>query len=267
MTEANQFYSSAGLNVETYDVRTEQELEGGRGDVEFYRRWAAHAGDPVLELGAGTGRVTWVLARSGATVVGLERSAAMLQRAEAKGADVAAAVRQRVRFVQGDMIDFELGAAFALVIIPYRSFQMITSPPEQRRSLRCIHRHLRAGGRLIVDLFDPLLEFCVPEASSPCLERTVRHPVSGNAVRVEVVRLQTDPVKQVLVERWRFREVNEAGDVLRQEEEALAMRWTYRQEMRYLLELTGFEIEHEFSDCRESPPAYGREMLYVARRA
>ena len=73
-------------------------------------------------------------------------------------------------------------------------------------------------------------------------------------------------MKQVLTELWRFTEINEAGDVLRQEEEVLTLRWTYRQEMRYLFELVGFEVEAEFSDFHGSPPAYGKEQVWVARR-
>ena len=85
-------------------------------------------------------------------------------------------------------------------------------------------------------------------------------------MKIEIVRLATDPVRQVLSERWRFREMDEAGNVLRQETEHLTMRWTYRQEMRYLFELAGFEIEAEFCDYAESPPAYGKEQLWVVHR-
>ena len=55
--------------------------------------------------------------------------------------------------------------------------------------------------------------------------------------------------------------------MVRQEEEILRLRWTYRYEMRHLLELAGFEVEAEFSDFRGSPPAYGREQVWLARKA
>src|SRR5204862_2986243 len=50
----------------------------GRRDVAFWRRLAADARGPILELGCGTGRVTLPLARAGAAIVGIDRSAAML---------------------------------------------------------------------------------------------------------------------------------------------------------------------------------------------
>src|SRR5713226_6479144 len=53
----------------------------GRRDVPFWRRVASTAGGPVLELGCGTGRVSRPLARAGVDLVGVDRSAAMLDRA------------------------------------------------------------------------------------------------------------------------------------------------------------------------------------------
>jgi hypothetical protein len=70
----------------------------------------------------------------------------------------------------------------------------------------------------------------------------------------------------VLEETWRFQELNHDGALLREERETLRMRWLYRYEMRYLLELSGFEIEAEYSDFEGSPPAYGNEQVWVARK-
>lgn len=266
MADTHPFYQAPSLNVETYDERTVANGTPIEGDVEFFVGQAREVGGPVLELGAGTGRVTWPLAEAGFEVAGLELSQAMLARAEAKRATVPEAARKLARFVLGDMGDFQLDQTFALVIVPYRSFQVLTTPQDQRRCLECIHRHLRPGGRLIVDLFDPQLDRCVPDAPFPSQEQTVRHPTSGNTVKVEVVRHTNDPLRQVLTELWRFTEVNEVGDVLRQEEEVLTLRWTYRQEMRYLFELVGFEVEAEYSDFHGSAPAYGKEQVWVVRK-
>src|SRR5688572_17319867 len=58
----------------------------GRRDVPFWRNLARHVGGPVLELGCGTGRISIPLGRAGVPLVGIDRSAPMLDRA-----------RQRVR--------------------------------------------------------------------------------------------------------------------------------------------------------------------------
>jgi hypothetical protein len=45
------------------------------------------------------------------------------------------------------------------------------------------------------------------------------------------------------------------------------LRWTYRYELHHLLELAGFEFVAEYSDFAKSPPAYGRELVVMARRS
>jgi len=45
----------------------------------------------------------------------------------------------------------------------------------------------------------------------------------------------------------------------------MALRWTYRWELRHLLELCGFAVETEYSDFAGSAPAYGNELIIVAR--
>jgi SAM-dependent methyltransferase len=266
MSRRNPFYRRSSLNVETYDIRTDFAGTALAGDVEFFVQHAQQAGGPVLELGSGTGRVSWALAQAGIEVIGLDLSPAMLARAGAKRATMPEDARKLARFVQGDMADFRLDQTFALAIIPYRVFQVLITPEEQRRCLECIHRHLRPGGRLIVNLFDPQLPRCVPDAPFDSQEQTVRHPTTGNAVKVEIIQHSNDPVRQVLTEVWRFTELDGTGQVLRQEEEVLTLRWTHRQEMRYLFELAGFEAEAEFSDFQGSPPAYGREQVWVVRQ-
>jgi hypothetical protein len=46
----------------------------------------------------------------------------------------------------------------------------------------------------------------------------------------------------------------------------MALRWTYRWELHHLLELCGFAIEAEHSDFYGAPPAYGKELIIIARR-
>jgi hypothetical protein len=69
----------------------------------------------------------------------------------------------------------------------------------------------------------------------------------------------------LLTEVWEFAELGLEGNPLRREEETLRMRWIYRFEMRYLLEVSGFEVLGEYSDFRGSPPKYAAEQVWVAR--
>ena len=67
----------------------------GRRDVPFWRRIALAADGPVLELGCGTGRISRPLARAGVNLVGIDRSAPMLDRARRRLAENVRRLRQR----------------------------------------------------------------------------------------------------------------------------------------------------------------------------
>ena len=89
---------------------------------------------------------------------------------------------------------------------------------------------------------------------------------TDHTIRVDVLSRTNDPLNQVLRETWRFIETDRMGTVVRSEAEGLALRWTYRYEMHHLLELSGLDVVAEYSDFDGSPPAYGREQVWVARR-
>ena len=94
-----------------YDAVTPASLQG---DVEWYCRKAHESGGPVLELGAGTGRITLAIADAGVVVHALDASGAMLKVLESKLEVYAPEVRGRVHLVPGDMRSFELPERFAL---------------------------------------------------------------------------------------------------------------------------------------------------------
>jgi SAM-dependent methyltransferase len=264
---ADAFYGRRGLNTEIYARRTPR-LPVVEGDVEFYLELAREAPGRTLELGCGTGRVLVALARAGIEVTGLDLSAPMLDEAEEALAREPGEVSARIELVEGDMSGFEIGEQFGFVYIAFRSFMMLRTVEEQRACLECVHRHLVPGGLLAIDLFDPVLHRMGPgqqENGWRSLGWEV-HPDSFNVVRIEVLDRNNNVVNQVFEETWRFTEVGTDG-VVRQEEEVLKLRWTYRYEMRHLLELCGFEVLAEYSDYKKAPPAYGKELLFVARKA
>ena len=258
------FYSEGGLNAETYDMRT----FGFAGEIDFWIALARESGGPVLELASGTGRVSWPIARAGIEVVGIDLAPAMIGEATRKRAVEKSDVAARARFLRADMSDFELNQQFALAIIPARAFQALLSVDQQRAALGCIRRHLRSGGRLIMDIFDPRLDLLAEERFNPRREiAPFRHQRTGHTVTIDVLERVNDHVAQRLVERWRFRETADDGSVVRDEEESLELRWTYRYEMRHLFELAEFVIEKEWSDFEGAPPAYGREQIWMVQRA
>jgi len=98
-----------GLDVKAYDLLYRGDLKGSaaEGDVGFFVRMAARTGGPVLELGCGTGRITFPLARAGLKVTGLDISPSMLEIARRKA--LALPLRLRPRFGRADMSSFLSG--------------------------------------------------------------------------------------------------------------------------------------------------------------
>lgn len=260
MTDPTAYYAG-GLAVAAYDLFTGFGLLAG--DVEFYLDHARRLGGPILELGAGTGRVLVPLAAAGHHIVGLDRSRPMLGVAEAKLAAYPVAAAHS-RLVEGDMTDFDLGQRFAQIIVPARAFQHLIAPTGQRAALRCIRRHLAPGGHLILDLFDPKFELLFAEGPNPP-PREARDPGSGHLIRRTITSRMIDPMLQTVLENLRFEVLGADGVVVASQDTSWTVRWNTRQEMGYLLELCGFEPVSEFSDFSGSPPAYGREQIWIAR--
>ena len=266
-TDSNAFYHS-NLGVRSYDLFNESADQNGpvRGDIDFYVSCAREFGGPILELATGTGRVLWPIAAAGFEIVGVDISATMLTQARQKAARETSATRERVRFYQTDMTSFELGERFRLALVPFRAFHHLTLPDQQRRALSCINRSLLSGGYLVVDLLDPRLDYCVPGAPPPIAERKAKDLSTGHTVVRRVVERINDPVRQVFTEHFRIEEWDEQGRSLGSEETSWCFRWATRQEMRYLFELTGFEVVAEYSDFFRTLPAYGAEQLWVVRK-
>jgi ubiquinone/menaquinone biosynthesis C-methylase UbiE len=254
-------FNHSKLGVRSYDLFNEIADRNGpvRSDIDFYVSCAREFGGPILELATGTGRVLWPIAAAGFDIVGVDISETMLAQARQKAARKTSATRERVRFYQMDMTSFELGEFFRLVLVPFRAFHHLTLANQQRRALSCVNRSLLPAGHLVVDLLDPRLDYCVPGAPPPITERKAIDPSNGHIVVRRVVDRINDPIRQVFTEQCRIEELDEHGRSLDSEETSWSFRWATRQEMRYLFELTGFEVVAEYSDFFRSLPVYGAE--------
>lgn len=119
-------------------------------DLALWRRLAESAGGPILDIGAGTGRVSLDLARRGHQVTALDRDPVLLYELRRRAA--AASVDTEV----ADARDFDLGREFALILAPMQTIQLLGGAAQRARFLRCAARHLGAGGALAVAITEVL---------------------------------------------------------------------------------------------------------------
>jgi len=126
-------------------------------DLPLWRELAASYGDPVLDVGAGTGRVTLDLARAGYRVTALDCDPDLIAALERRLADNSEIVRDICHTAVADARDFDLGELrFPLAIVPMQTIQLLGGVDGRVRFLRCAHRHLSAGGVLAVAIAEAL---------------------------------------------------------------------------------------------------------------
>jgi len=263
----DQFYEGDdALFVRAYDVLNRGDAPQIAGDVAFYARLAQDTGGRVLEAACGTGRIAFALAERGRDVTGVDISEGMLAIARRKAAKSPAAVRERLTLVHQNMTRLDLPGRFGFIFVPFRSFQHLLTIDLQRAALTAIARHLDANGRLALHLFDPRLDLLL-DTSPPPPELSAIEPETGHRFVAEILRTRFDHLAQIRYDFWRYRELNAGGRPLAEDTREMALRWTYRHELRHLLELCGFAVEAEYSDFAGAPAAYGNELIVVARRA
>jgi len=233
-------------------------------DIAFYVNAVKRYGDPVLELGCGTGRITMAIAEAGYRVVGLDLSERMLERAAEKRGTLRREARERIHLVQGDMTQFELGEKFRSIVIPFRPFQHLLEVETQVGCLNCVRRHLAPRGRLIVDFFqtDPermhdamfqkeslLIEYELPDGRHVALSERVaafHRGLQRNDVEMIFQVRHSDGRQERLVMAW-------------------ALRYFFRYEVEHLLARCGFALEAVYGNFDCSPLGDGSpEMIFVA---
>ncbi|QNP72656.1 class I SAM-dependent methyltransferase [Streptomyces roseirectus] len=108
---------------------------------------------PVLELAAGSGRLTLPLLALGRPVTALELKESMVALLRQRLAEAPAGIGERCTVVQGDMSAFDLGATYGAVVLGTTSVSLLDA--EARTGLYAsVRAHLAPGGRFLLSTVD-----------------------------------------------------------------------------------------------------------------
>jgi SAM-dependent methyltransferase len=156
-------------------------------DLPLWLELATLARGPVLDIGAGTGRVARVLARAGHDVTAVEYDEELLAAARVsdKGLPVAH-VRADARALSLERRDF------GLCIVPMHTVQLLGPSGRRAEFLRRARAHLRPGG---------LLACAVLADAEPFDCRDGSRAPAPESVRAGAVRFVSAPVRVAVDER------------------------------------------------------------------
>jgi SAM-dependent methyltransferase len=119
-------------------------------DLPLWRHLAHEADGPVLDVGAGTGRVALDLARAGHDVTALDVDADLLAELEQRAEGL------RVRTVVADAASFDAGTTFALVAVPMQTIQLLG---DRRGFFASARRAVAPGGLVALAISERLEPF------------------------------------------------------------------------------------------------------------
>jgi SAM-dependent methyltransferase len=252
-------------NPELYDVVTPASFHR---DAEWYIAKAWESGGPVLELGAGTGRITIGIAQAAITVHALDADSAMLDRLRKKLASEPPEVQERVVVIAGDMRTFTLAERFPLIIAPFRAFLHNVTEQDQLACLERVRQHLRPGGRFAFNVFHPSLEYMANHAGALAgiwrLAGTFPHADGGCVIRSE--SNEYDTVRQLVRSQHRYEEYGPDGILTRASLHRLELAYLYPPDLRRLLKDAGFESVKIFGGFDERPFEKDSDELVIEAR-
>ena len=231
----------------------------GRRDVEFWRRLAGQTGGPVLELGAGTGRVLVPIARDGVPIVGVDQSAPMLARARAR------VRRGRLtatgRLVRADIRTLPFGeAGFPLVMAPYGILQSLVRESDLTATLQSVARVIRPRGLFGMDLVPDLPEW---DEYNRKLRLHGPRDASGRALML-VESVRQDRRRHLTIFDQEYTERNGTSAVKRRF--SLTFRTLSVPQMARRLEKAGFEIAALLGDYDGGPWDRRAEVWIIVAR-
>lgn len=225
----------------------------GDAFADVYDDWYADAGNPdaavaaiapvagdgpVLELGAGSGRIAVPLAAGGLDVWGLDASEAMLDRLTARpGGD-------RVHVVLGDMTEpaAALGPGhpkFAVVFAAFNTFFLLATEDAQRQCLSSVSTLLRPDGRLLLETYVP--------ADPPTDAETVLEPRRVELDRVVFTMSTHLPMEQTV--HGQHVELRESGIKLR----PWVLRYATPEQLDAMATDAGLVLVDRWSDWSGQP--------------
>lgn len=256
---SREHYSDAAL----YDY----EYRRRRADVTFYRQLAnRRLGGPgrILELGAGSGRVTIPLARDGHEVVAIDQSPPMLARLRQRVHKLPRSVGNRITVRAGELCTFDVGEKFSLAIAAFNVLEHLYTRGELDACLRRVAAHLAPGGAFAFDVQVPDLAWLIRDPMKRWARTRFTHPTTRRTVFYSTNH-DYDPIAQIAVIRLYYEPSDGKGPshVVK-----LTQRKYFPAELEALVAHAGFRVVQRYGDFFWQPlDAASQSQVLIAEPA
>lgn len=232
-------------------------------DLPMWEGFARHVGeDGVLELACGTGRLLVPLARAGAMLTGVDVSPAML--AVAREKVLRASQDARVKLVEADMRSYDLGRQFGLVMVGLNSLMHLETRQAQREAIETAARHLRAGGRFVIDIFNP--DDGLPDSAQE--GQVYLHCLKVRTDQSQLLHFQSlsvDRGEQLVTVTNYYDDVDGDG-LVRRHLVPFRLRYLGVGELELLVEQSGLRIEDLYGSYDLEPFRHGSPRIIIVGR-
>ena len=215
-----------------YDLKYQEYVD----DIPFYVEQADRFGGPILEMFAGTGRITIPIAEAGHEITGVDLSPDMI----AWGKEKAREAGVEIEWIQGDILDLHLDRKFNLVLIPFTSIAHMLEMKDIVTVFDRVKEHLAEDGTFIMDVFNPDPSFMVREPDERRVQAEYEDPDGRGHLTIEET-LVYDKAAQVNRVKWHYMIEGEEWKVV-----DLDVRVFYPEELLLLLEHNGFEVVERY---------------------
>jgi len=229
---------------------------GTKGDLKFYLMQAKKARGNVLEIACGTGRILLPLLKNGINIEGIDLSAKMLDVLRKK----AKTMGLEPNVWKANMQNFNANKKYDLVIVPYRAFNHVESSEDQIKTLKNFKKHLKKGGKLIINFFYPSFTIMAKRNGV----KTKRDTVLIKGVKYfRQEQIYYEPMKQLI------RATSFLTDAKGHTCKVLPMHlcYIYKKEFELLLRAAGFKTWNVYGGFNgESLKDEKQEMVWIIRK-